>query len=168
MPLMAMVSAHHPLARMKLVTLSECAQYNLMLQVDTEPLRSLIEVELSSLERSGRPLVTSNNLLLLRPMIEAGVGVAFYTPLGMAEEIRRGSIVGVPLSSHRLGGLRLGLLIPRHRQLTDAAEAMVDQLGAALARLSESITSLVETSAPAQLHTRDGGDRPVGMTVRSG
>ena len=158
MPLMAMVSARHPLARKSSVTLSECAQYNLMLQVDTEPLRSLIEVELSSLERSGRTLVPSNNLLLLRPMIEAGVGVAFYTPLGMAEEIRKGSIVGVPLTSHRLGGLRLGLLIPRHRQLTDAAEAMVEQLGAALARLSESICALVEASAPAQTSVPGGGD----------
>lgn len=137
MPLMAMVSADHPLARRPSVSLSECAQYNLLLQVDTEPLRSMIEVELSSLERTGRALVTSNNLMLLRPLIEAGVGVAFYTPLGMADQIRAGTIVGVPLEGSRLGGMRLGLLVPRRRQLSQAAEAMAAQLGKALGQLSE-------------------------------
>lgn len=137
MPLMAMVSADHPLARRPSVSLSECAQYNLLLQVDTEPLRSMIEVELSSLERTGRALVTSNNLMLLRPLIEAGVGVAFYTPLGMADQIKSGTIVGVPLEGSRLGGMRLGLLVPRRRQLSQAAEAMAAQLGKALGQLSD-------------------------------
>jgi DNA-binding transcriptional LysR family regulator len=137
MPLMAMVSADHPLARRPSVSLSECAQYNLLLQVDTEPLRSMIEVELSSLERTGRALVTSNNLMLLRPLIEAGVGVAFYTPLGMADQIRSGTIVGVPLEGSRLGGMRLGLLVPRRRQLSQAAEAVTAQLGKALGQLSD-------------------------------
>jgi len=137
MPLMAMVSADHPLARRTSVSLSECAQYNLLLQVDTEPLRSMIEVELSSLERTGRALVTSNNLMLLRPLIEAGVGVAFYTPLGMADQIKAGTIVGVPLEGSRLGGMRLGLLVPRRRQLSQAAEAMAAQLGKALSQLSD-------------------------------
>ncbi|MBX3574027.1 MAG: LysR family transcriptional regulator [Mesorhizobium sp.] len=137
MPLMAMVSADHPLAKRTSVSLSECAQYNLLLQVDTEPLRSMIEVELSSLERTGRALVTSNNLMLLRPLIEAGVGVAFYTPLGMADQIKAGTIVGVPLEGSRLGGMRLGLLVPRRRQLSQAAEAMAAQLGKALSQLSE-------------------------------
>jgi DNA-binding transcriptional LysR family regulator len=137
MPLMAMVSADHPLAKRSSVSLSECAQYNLLLQVDTEPLRSMIEVELSSLERTGRALVTSNNLMLLRPLIEAGVGVAFYTPLGMADQIKAGTIVGVPLEGSRLGGMRLGLLVPRRRQLSQAAEAMAAQLGKALGQLSD-------------------------------
>lgn len=139
MPLMAMVAAGHPLARQTSVTLAECAQYSLLLQVDTEPLRSLIQVELSSLERTGRALITSNTLMILRPMIKAGIGVAFYTPLGMVEELQDGSIVGVPLRSGRLGSLRLGLLVPRQRQLTHAAQAMVEQLEAALGRLGESI-----------------------------
>jgi DNA-binding transcriptional LysR family regulator len=135
MPLMAMVAADHPLARHPAVSLDECAEYNLLLQIDTEPLRSLIEIELSSLERTGRTLIWCNSLMMLRPMILAGVGVAFYTPLGMAAEIREGRIVSVPLKSKRLGGLRLGLLVPRRRQLTPAAEAMVEHLSEGLMAL---------------------------------
>lgn len=137
MPLMAMVSKDHPLARLKTVTLTQCAQFNLLLQMDTEPIRSLIEVELSVLERTGRTLVASNNLMMLKPMVEAGAGVAFYTPIGLAEGLEKGSIVGVPLEGSRLGGLRIGLLVPRRRQLTHAAKAMIEQLSGALAVLGE-------------------------------
>lgn len=136
MPLMAMVAADHPLASRTSVSLDECTQYNLLLQLDTEPLRSMIEVELSSLERAGRILVGSNNLMLLRRMIISGVGVAFYTPLGMTEEIRRGEMVGVPLRSRKLDSLRLGLVVPRRRQLTHAAQAMMEQLSTALQQLA--------------------------------
>lgn len=146
MPLMAMVAADHPLARYPSVTLDDCAQYNLLLQVDTEPLRSLIQIELSSLQRTGRTLICSNSLMMLRPMILAGAGVAFYTPLGMVNEIRNGEIVGVPLKSGRLGGLRLGLLVPRRRQLTSAARAMADQLAGALHALSATLNEPAQTA----------------------
>jgi DNA-binding transcriptional LysR family regulator len=142
MPLMAMVSKNHPLAKLRSVSLGECAQHNLLLQADTEPLRSLIEIELSSL--SGRTLMTSNNLLLLRSMIEAGLGVAFYTPLGMREQIDAGTIVGVPLKGSRMDNLRLGSLVARRRQLTQAAEALAEQLGRALRELSCTWKHLIE------------------------
>jgi DNA-binding transcriptional LysR family regulator len=139
MPLKAMVAKDHPLARLPAVTLSECAQYNLLLQLDTEPIRSLIEVELSVLHRSGRNFVTSNHIMLLRQMIRFGLGVAFYTPIGLVEELDAGEIVGVPLKGTRLGSLRLGLLVPKRRQMTHAASAMVEQLGGALAELEAAV-----------------------------
>ncbi|MEX0957539.1 MAG: LysR family transcriptional regulator [Rhizobiaceae bacterium] len=135
MPLMAMVSADHPLAGRESVTLTECAQYNLLLHLDNEPIRSLIDIELSVFERTGRALITSNNLIMLRSMVLLGAGVAFYTPIGMIDEIKAGSIVGVPLRGSKLGALRLGILVPRRRRLTHAAEAMVEQLNGALDKL---------------------------------
>ncbi|SDE76658.1 LysR family transcriptional regulator [Limimaricola pyoseonensis] len=128
MPLMAMVASHHPLADRSSVTLADCAAYNLLLQLDTAPIRSLIEMELSVLNRTGRVLAASNNLMMLKPMILAGDGVAFYTPLGMVHELDEGSIVAVPLEGTRLGGLEMGFLVPRRRKLTQAAEALLEQL----------------------------------------
>jgi DNA-binding transcriptional LysR family regulator len=135
MPLMAMVAAGHPLAQEKSVTLSQCAQYNMLLQLDTEPIRSLIEVELSALERLGRAVVRSNNLMMLKPLVLAGLGVAFYTPLGFAREIADGTIVAVALEGTRLGGIRMGLLVPRRRKLSVAAEAMIEMMGEELRSL---------------------------------
>lgn len=135
MPLMAMVSKDHPLAERASVTLADCAAYNLLLQLDTAPIRSLIEMELSVLNRTGRVLAASNNLMMLKPLILEGDGVAFYTPLGMVRELSEGSIVAVPLEGTRLGGLELGLLVPRRRKLTQAAEALVAQLSEGLEEL---------------------------------
>lgn len=139
MPLMAMVSKSHPLAEKESVTLAECAQFNLLLQMDTEPIRTLIDVELSVLQRSGRILVTSNHLMMLRPMVKMGLGVAFYTPIGILDEIAAGDIVGVPLTGTKLGALRLGLLVSKRRQMTHAAQAMLEQLSTALADLERSL-----------------------------
>lgn len=134
MPLMAMVSADHPLATRSAVTLTECAKHDLLLHLDNEVIRSVINIELSVFERTGQAVVTSNNLFMLRSMVLLGGGVAFYTPIGMIDEIRAGTIVGVPLKGSRLDDLRLGILVPRGRKLTHAAEAMIDQLGAALCK----------------------------------
>lgn len=135
MPLMAMMSADHPLARRSSVSLSECAEYDLLLHLDNEPIRSLIDVELSVFERTGRAIVTSNNLIMLRSMVLLGAGVAFYTPIGLIDEIREGRIVGVPLTGTRLGGLRLGILVPRRRRRTRAVEAAIRQFCDALGKL---------------------------------
>ena len=139
MPLMAMVSTSHPLASRSSVTLAECAQYNLLLQMDTEPIRSIIDIELSVLQRSGRSLVTSNHLMMLRPMIMSGIGVAFYTPIGMIDEIAAGSIAAVPLKGTKLGELRLGILVSRRRKMTHAAQAMLKQLSTSLADLEQTM-----------------------------
>ncbi|MCY3879638.1 MAG: LysR family transcriptional regulator [Rhodobacteraceae bacterium] len=128
MPMMAMVASHHPLAVRRSITLSECAEHDLLLHFDNEPIRSLIEVELSFLDRAGRTLIASNNLLALRSMIVSGAGVAFFTPIGFRDEIRKGSIVGIPLQRTSLRGLRLGLLVAKKRRQLPAVRAMVRQL----------------------------------------
>ena len=135
MPVMAMVAPGHPLAGLPEVTLEECSRHNLLLHFDSAVIRSLIEVQLSALERGGRVLMRSNNLMMHKAMLMQGAGVAFFTPLGMSEEIRDGRIVAIPLQGTRLGALRLGLLLPRRRQLTPAVRALADQLGEALQAL---------------------------------
>ncbi|POF32394.1 LysR family transcriptional regulator [Roseibium marinum] len=132
MPLMAMVAADHPLGKKESVSLTDCADYNLLLHMDSTPTRFLIDVELSVFERTGRTLVTSNSLNMLRSMVLMDAGIAFYTPIGMIDEMRAGTIVGIPLRGSKLDSLRLGILVPRRRRLTHAAEAMIDQLGQAL------------------------------------
>lgn len=139
MPLMAMVSADHPLAGRSELTLEECAEHKLLLHLDNDVIRSLIDVELSFFERAGRAFVRSNNLILLRKLVEMGAGVAFYTPVGMAGPIIRCEIAAVPLKGTGLEDLRLGILLPRRRALIHAAEAMLQQLASGLLELHEQL-----------------------------
>jgi DNA-binding transcriptional LysR family regulator len=52
-----------------------------------------------------------------------------------AREIAEGSIVPIPLQGTRLGGIRMGLLVPRRRKLSAAADAMVEMLSDEFASL---------------------------------
>ncbi len=144
MPLMAFVGREHPLARQRQVSLAECAQYDLLLQLDTQPIRSLIEIELSVFERTGRPFVLSNSQMMLKPFILSGQGVAFFTPIGFLAEIRSGDLVAIPLSGSRLQNLHIGILVQRRRQRTHAAEAVIEFVGAELQKFSDQIMEAIQ------------------------
>lgn len=139
MPLMAMVSRSHPLAKSKSVTLQECAQFNLLLQLDNEVMSSMISIELAALDRTGRTLVATNNQMMLKPLILAGVGVAFFTPIGLLNELRDGSVVALPIAGSRLQELEISVMVPRNRPLTGATQAFVDFIAAELVAYSNDI-----------------------------
>lgn len=139
MPLMAMVSRNHPLARSKSVTLQECAQFNLLLQLDNEVMSSMISIELAALDRTGRTLVATNNQMMLKPLILAGVGVAFFTPIGLLNELREGSVVALQIAGSRLQELEISVMVPRNRPLTGATQAFVDFIATELVAYSKDI-----------------------------
>jgi DNA-binding transcriptional LysR family regulator len=141
MPLMAIVARHHPLARQKTVSLQECAQFNLLLQLNNDVMSSMISIELGALERNGRSFVSTNSQMMLKPLILSGAGVAFFTPLGLLQELEAGEVVALPIAGSRLKDLQVGVVVPRHRKLTHAANTMVDFLSEGLEKFSLKIAT---------------------------
>jgi DNA-binding transcriptional LysR family regulator len=137
MPIMAMMAADHPLARQAEVSINECAAYPLLLQIDTQPIRSQIDVELQLLHKLRRPLVACNNMVLLKQLVVNRLGVAFYTPIGFLSELEAGIVRAVPIAGTSISDLRIGLLLHRRRRPGPAAAAMAEALGVALRRLAE-------------------------------
>ena len=158
-PLMAMVSRNHPLASRSSVTLQECAEYDLLLHFDNEPISSAIALEMSVFERVGRALVRSNNLNMLRSMVLLGAGVAFFTPVGFVDELSSGQIVGVPLQGTRHDTLRLGMLVRRGRRLSHVAEAFAQQLSTAFSELLESLKGSAWKNQEASMLNDSSQDR---------
>jgi molybdate transport repressor ModE-like protein len=144
MPLMAIVAKHHPLARQKSVTLQECAQFNLLLQLDNEVMSSMIAVELASLDRVGRTFVATNNQMMLKPLILSGEGVAFFTPLGLFKELTAGDVVALPIAGSRLQNMEVGIVAPRNRQLTHATEAVIEAMSVELEKFSQQIAEVIK------------------------
>ena len=144
MPLMAMVAGDHPLARRKSVSLQECARYKLLLQLDNEVMTSMIAIELSALDRAGRTFVATNNQMMLKPLITSGAGVAFFTPLGLLEELRSGEVVAIPIAGSGLKDLEIAIVVARDRPLTGATEAVVQYLGEELASFSREIGDVLQ------------------------
>lgn len=145
MPLVACVGRNHALAKNKRVSLLECAEFNLLLQFDTEPIRSLVEIELSIFQRTGRPFVVSNSQGMLKPFIESGEGIAFFTPLALMNEIKVGDIIAIPLASSSLQNLQIGILVHKRRQLTQAAVAFIETLSRALQECSDTVSSICQS-----------------------
>ena len=144
MPLMVIVAKHHPLARQKSVTLQECAQFKLLLQLDNEVMSSMIAVELASLDRVGRTFVATNNQMMLKPLILSGEGVAFFTPLGLLKELTAGDVVALPIAGSRLQNMEVGIVAPRNRQLTHATEAVIEAMSLELEKFSTLIAEVIK------------------------
>lgn len=143
MPLMAMVSRDHPLAGKKSVSVQECAQFKLLLQLDNEVMSSTIAIELSALNRIGRTFVATNNQMMLKPLILSGTGIAFFTPLGLLRELRAGDVVAIPITGSSLQSLELGVVVARNRPLTGATQAAVEFLGKELQAFHEEIEAVL-------------------------
>ena len=139
MPIMAMMAASHPLARRKEVTVGDCAAYPLLLQQDTQPIRSQIDTELQTLHKLRRPLVACNNMALLKQLVLNGLGIAFYTPIGFLNELESGAVRAVPVGSFGMSRLRVGLLLHRRRRPAPAPAAMAEALGVALKDLGRRV-----------------------------
>lgn len=140
-PLSAMVRAGHPLAGEARTNFVECARFPLLFQPDTRPTRSIMDAELATAKTSSEPLLVANSLGLLKHMVLTSDAVAFYTRMGFIEELRRGTIVAVPLTESRLTRLRVGLMLPRRRSPTPAVAAMTEALGQALADLASELAN---------------------------
>lgn len=134
-PICAMVAPGHPLAGHELTNFVECARYPLLFQPDTRPTRSAMDAELAAAKTSSRALLVANNLGMLKHMVRAGLGVAFYSRIGFVEEIAKGEVVAVPLTEKRISALRVGLILPRRRRPSPAVAAMTEHLAQMLASL---------------------------------
>ncbi len=132
MPIMAMMAPGHPLARRPQVTVEDCAAWPMLLQQDTQPIRSQIDTELQILHKLRRPLVACNNMALLKQLVLNGLGIAFYTPIGFLRELEAGTVRSVPVASQSMSKLRVGLLLHRRRRPGPAAAALAEALGEAL------------------------------------
>lgn len=139
MPIMAMMAANHPLARRQQVTVDDCAAYPLLLQQDTQPIRSQIDTELQILHKLRRPLVACNNMVLLKQLVLNGLGIAFYTPIGFLPELDQGTVRAVPVESRSMSKLRVGLLLHRRRRPGPAAMAILAALEQALRDLGQQL-----------------------------
>ena len=138
-PMCAIMTPDHELAARSSVTLDECGTFRLLYQDHSGSMQPFFGAEMDAFKSAHRPLVVSNTLAVLKRLLLRGVGIAFYTRLGFAEELAGGRLVAVPLEDERLSALRLCLIGPSDRVPTVAARAMAEHLRQALARFGNGV-----------------------------
>lgn len=122
----AVMRPDHPLARRKQVTLTDCADYPVLTLHDRWLIDAIVATEFARSGASFNTRIVSNSIDLMRQMILAGLGVGFFTPVGFADEIRRGELVHVPLAEPWLTDSEIGILLPRGKTPTPATRVAMD------------------------------------------
>ena len=135
MPIGAVMTASHPLATRRVLEFTDFAGHPVLLQQETLPLVPFIDDDYAVFRSTVQPRFVSNSIEMLRHVIRAGLGVAFFTRLGFLREIESGELVWVPLASQRMEQLQLGLFTPALRTLPPATAAVVDELTTRLQEL---------------------------------
>ena len=135
-PMCAIMTPDHALAARSSVSLEECGAHPLMYQDHYGSMQLFFGEEMEAFKNAHKPVAISNTLAILKRLLLRGVGIAFYTRLGFAEELASGRLVAVPLEGEPLSTLRLCLISPSERKPTVAAQAMAEHLQQALARFA--------------------------------
>ena len=138
-PMYAIMTPDHELAARKSVTLDECGACRLMYQDHSASMQPFFGNEMEAFKSAHKPVAISNTLAVLKRLLLRGVGIAFYTRLGFAEELASGRLVAVPLEGERLSTLRLCLIAPSDRMPTVAARAVAEHLQQALAQFTSGL-----------------------------
>ena len=138
-PMCAIMKPDHELAARKSVTLDECSACRLMYQDHSASMQPFFGNEMEAFKSAHKPVAISNTLAVLKRLLLRGVGIAFYTRLGFAEELASGRLVAVPLEGERLSALRLCLIAPSDRMPTVAARAVAEHLQQALAQFTSGL-----------------------------
>ncbi len=145
MRLGAIMRPDHPLARRKELTLTECADYSVVMLNDPWILNATAEAEFTHSGAQFKASVVTNSLAMTKQSIRGGLGIGFFTPTGFVDELKAGELVHVPLAEPELSASEIGLLIHRDRQSYPAVRALGAHLVAEFASLEEDIGALTPT-----------------------
>ena len=73
----------------------------------------------------------------MRRIIERGLGIGFFTPIGFIDEIERGELVHVSLSEPLLAESAIAVLVPRGREPTLPARIAMETVRKRLTELAQ-------------------------------
>ncbi|MEM6382430.1 MAG: LysR substrate-binding domain-containing protein [Pseudomonadota bacterium] len=128
-PLGAVLAARHPLASKSEVTLSECADYPVVLAHGNLSIDALVG---SLLDKKGiqlRSTVRTNSIELMRNMAAAGQHIMFATTLGFEADIAASKLAHRPLADSGGISVPLSLLARAGRMLPPAVRRFSSSCG---------------------------------------
>jgi DNA-binding transcriptional LysR family regulator len=122
----AVMRPDHPLAARRRLTLTDCAQYPVVMLNDRWLLDGVMAAEFAGSGARLEPRIVSNSIDFMRQVILSGLGIGFFTPAGFLDDIARGALVHVPLAEPGLANSAIGILVPQDRRPTLAGRIVMD------------------------------------------
>jgi DNA-binding transcriptional LysR family regulator len=138
----AIMRPDHPLAASGTVTLTQCAEYPVVMLNDPWLLDAVSESEFIHSGAQFNARIMSNSLAVMKAAMASGLGIGFFTPTGFVDEIRRGELVCVPLLEPGLAGSEIGMFVHRGRATAPHIHALAAELGRQLDALAADIRGI--------------------------
>jgi DNA-binding transcriptional LysR family regulator len=124
----AVMRPDHPLASRRKLTLTECSEYPVVMLNDRWLIEGIMATEFAESGARLEPRIVSNSIEFMRQIILSGLGIGFFTPVGIIDEIASGELVHVPLAEPRLADSAIGILVPQDRRPTLAGRIAMDMV----------------------------------------
>ncbi len=136
-PMGAIVASGHPLAAKQSVTLTECIPYP-RISSNFTPETKIAAIE-NELNINGTETFVegcaSNSFDMVKHFLKQGLGVGFFTRIGIQEELDAQELCFLPLIDSKLSDMKMGLFISVHKGVSAFLSTMARELSVELNRL---------------------------------
>lgn len=120
--------AGHPLSKRDEIALSDCLDYPIITPtanwLNHSILRELFEDKSVPFQIAARV----ERIGMLRNLVQAGLGIAFMSPIGLDRDIREGNLVWAPLVKGVIRPTTISLLVPKGRVLSPHVRVFIELL----------------------------------------
>ncbi|HTR87398.1 MAG TPA: LysR substrate-binding domain-containing protein [Reyranella sp.] len=121
-PLVATMSAQHPLANRAKVSLAECAAYPIAAPMPNTGSRIVIDVACKAVGVHMKPVLETNSIPLRVSFVHTGSGITFLSRLSAWDSLRSGELVAVPIRDRIVNTATIDAVTHASRQLPLVAE----------------------------------------------
>lgn len=117
LPMGVVMAPGHPLASKASISLADCADQPHLRSQSQPPISTSICPEFGEFWDQLEFTATCNWTPMVKRMVKARLGIAFFSKVAFIDELARGEIVWRPFELPALRNLKVGIVVPTHREL---------------------------------------------------
>lgn len=136
MPIGVVMAADHPLTCHSSLSLGQISEYRHILPTAPLMIHERTAMLYSRHNLMPEATVHCNDIRMIKSLVRAGAGVSLLSLLDVRPEIASGELAFVPLHGRAVRPLTLALCVAPKRQLSRAAQVVIQRLTEVLERLS--------------------------------
>jgi DNA-binding transcriptional LysR family regulator len=125
----------HPLAGKSRMSLSDALEYRQVMAAAPLIVHERARTLYARHQVDNSQIVTCNNVRMMRSLIRKGVGIGILSLLDVASDVEERRLAFVPLHGRQVKPLTLALCVAPRRQLSRAAQLVIQRLAPAIGKL---------------------------------
>ena len=127
-PIGVVMAPSHPLARKAVVSCDDCVALPFLRSAGPSPVPPATSAAFTRFWDGVSPHVTCNSTPLLKRLILAGQGIAFFSKIAFLDELLRGELVWRPLDIAAINAMEAGIFVASQRPLSPVADEFVERI----------------------------------------